>query len=441
MKTKMTWRRMWLPLAVMSVLVPSTMAGCGADSLSDATSGVCCTDFKVGADLSGADFGVDASLKGQFNVFAQATSDLAATATASLADIEIACRNIAMDLGAAQADQDAAQALTGTTRVDKWCTLAAAQIKADFGASGQLAAGIKVDFAPPVCEASVSAKADCQGKCSGSAKCDVKANPPKCEGGKLEVECKGECTAEGSASLSCEGSCSGTCEGSCSASGGVAVDCDGKCDGSCTVNGAAGTNATQADGMCKGKCSGTCTARVDAPKVACQGTCNGQCTGSCKGSATASVKCDGKCNAEYQPLKCKGGELKGGCNVEASCDANCNASVKAKAECRPPSLKVTADIKAGATADIQTRYNVAIESLEANLPTIVVAFKARGQAFVNGFKGSVEGGAKIVANPGSLGAKGAICFGSIVAAGATGIDNFTASFQAAGKVAGSAGIL
>ena len=438
MTTKITWRRALIPLAVLGVLVSSTMAGCGQDNpLTGATGALCCNDFKVGADLTGVDFGVDASIKGQFGVFAQSVSDLSATATATLSDIEIACRNIAIDLGAPPADQDAAQATTGTARLDKWCTLATAQIQADFGAQGQLAADVSVVFTPPVCEASISAKADCQGKCSGGAKCDLKANPPKCDGGKLEVECKGECKAEGSATVGCEGSCTGDCSGSCTASGGVAVDCKGKCDGTCNAGGSANGKGIQADGTCDGQCQGTCTANVGAPALKCSGTCNGQCTASCKGSATASVKCDGTCNADYQPLSCKGGELKGGCKVEASCEANCDASVKAKAECKPPSLTIGAAVKAGANADIQARYNVAIASLEANLPNIIVAVKARGATFVSSIDASASAGAKIGADPGKLNAKGAICLAPIVDAGVTAVNNFKASLQAASKVTGA----
>jgi hypothetical protein len=64
---------------------------CG-DDISNPAAGLCCTDFKVGADLTGVDFGVDASLKGQFAAFAQASGDLSGAASGALDDIAGACK-------------------------------------------------------------------------------------------------------------------------------------------------------------------------------------------------------------------------------------------------------------------------------------------------------------------------------------------------------------
>src|SRR4051794_33246104 len=101
--------RLKTALAIALTLgVPLVASGCKDNPLDD----VCCTDFKVGADLSGADFGVDADIKGQFSVLAQAGSDFSATATGMIDDVTNACRGIAQDLGAADADQTAADANT-----------------------------------------------------------------------------------------------------------------------------------------------------------------------------------------------------------------------------------------------------------------------------------------------------------------------------------------
>ena len=127
--------------------------------------------------------------------------------------------------------------------------------------------------------------------------------------------------------------------------------------------------------MCKGSCS------VTAPKASCSGSCKGSCSASCTGTAEASVKCDGTCSADYEPLKCTGGELKGGCSVEAKCDANCDASVQAKAECRPPQVSVTFS----GAADLQAAGKLQA-TLKANLGVIY------------GFKARLEGMGKIAAN-------------------------------------------
>src|SRR5207244_1681615 len=112
-----------------------------------------CSEFKPGADLSALDFGVDASIKGEFGVFAQASSDFSAAAAKSVADTTLACRNIAVGLGAAQADQAAADAKKGSDAAKAWCDLTAAQITASFGASGKFAAAgsITISSASPRC--------------------------------------------------------------------------------------------------------------------------------------------------------------------------------------------------------------------------------------------------------------------------------------------------
>ena len=61
----------------VALTLPVLTNGC-SDNPAEA---LCCKDFKVGAELTGADFGVDASIKGQFEVFAQAV--LAAAAARS----------------------------------------------------------------------------------------------------------------------------------------------------------------------------------------------------------------------------------------------------------------------------------------------------------------------------------------------------------------------
>lgn len=398
MDTRMKWRLALMPFALGALAVP--VAG-GCDTIEDAQGAVCCKEFEVGGTIT-ADVGGSA----ESVVAVQAVADFAGIAHAAIDDLTTACRNIAQDLDADKANAAAAeQTEDKTEKMNAWCTLAIdaiGTVKASAGAT------LKIVVVPPKCEASISAKADCQAKCSGSAECDIKANPPTCEGGSLEVACKGECTAKGSAALNCEGSCGGSCSGECTAMGGV--DCAGKCDGTCAA-GAAGSGP-QADGTCKGTCTGTC--RATAPMAQCTGSCKGTCSASCTGSAMASVKCDGECKADYEPLKCTGGELKGGCKVEAKCDANCDASVKAKASCSPPSVRV--DLTA--TGDIQAAGKLKA-TIEANF-SVVYAFKAR-----------LEGMGKVVAvisaNADVVADIKAACIVPVVAAIGTAVEDVAAS--------------
>jgi len=405
-----------------ALAIPLMTSGC--DEVTKAQEGLCCSDFKVGADLSGADFGVDASIAGQFKAFAQASSDLSAVASGSLNDVLVSCRNIALDLGASKEGVAAAEAKNGKAAVEAWCALAKGQITTQFGASGKLGGALKVEFTPPSCSASFEAKANCEASCTGSAKCDFKANPPTCTGGKLSVECSGSCSAEGGASVACTGECSAECKGTCRAKGGVSVACQGTCEGTCKADAAGGTNnGIQADGTCKGTCEGTCRMNAEAPAVKCDGVCEGTCTASCKAAADFKAKCDGKCDGEISAPKCEGGELSGGCTVNAECKGSCDASAKAKAECKPPAIAITTTASA---------------SLEANLPRLLLVLKARGQAFVTSIEAVGKIGVSLDA--GKLGAEGVACGVTIGAVIIEATGNMKAAVDASVSVMGSAGV-
>lgn len=404
--------------SVLGAAVPMMVAGAmllpgsGCDKIEEAQGAVCCNEFQVGGAIS-----ADIAGSAQAQVAVQAVADIAGVASVMVTDMTTACRNIAQDLDAPKADQDAAAAIEDPRESMKaWCSLAVAQI-GSFKGNAQLT----VKATGPQCEASISAKADCQGKCSVEGECDIKANPPTCEGGSLEVACKGECTAKAGATLKCEGSCTGECSGSCVAEGGV--ECAGKCDGTCEASAQGNGDGIQADGTCKGVCKGTC--EVTAPSASCSGTCKGECSASCTGSAEASVKCDGECSADYEPLKCTGGELKGGCSVDAECDASCDASLKAKAECKPPQVS----IEFSGSAD--AKLNKLKVTLEANLG-VVYGIKAKldviGQAAAS-LEGNISGFAEVKA----------ACLIPIGIAAAAAAENIAASGSATVQVVGSIG--
>jgi len=424
-------------VAFSALAISTLIAGCS--DIKDAQDAACCKEFEAGADMSGVDFGVDASIKGSFSAFASAASDLSAVGTGAVSDVTTACRNIALDLGADVNDSKVA-GKSGTAALNAWCDLAKAEISGNFGASGALGGSISVKFEAPKCTASLSAQANCQASCDVSAMCDIKANPPKCTGGTLTVECGGSCTASGSADVACTGSCSGKCSGSCKASGGVKVDCKGKCDGTCTAGASGGATekgtGIQADGRCDGQCDGTCTLDADAPKIECKGQCDGHCDAACKGSADLKVQCDGKCDVEATPLKCEGGKLEGGCSADASCQGSCNASASAKAECTPPSVSVVAEAKGSLNAEGKLQFETAIASLEANLPKILIVLQARGADFTASVKGAVDAGVTLTGS-GKLGAKGAVCGILIASTIGTASENFAAALSASGSVTGS----
>lgn len=399
--------------------------GVFASSLAMFTNGcsdLCCTDFQVGADLSNVDWEIEGEAGAQFAVLAQASADLSGAVSAALNDVTIACRNIAQDLGATNEELDGVDSKEANEKVKAACELAAGKVK------GQLGAGVtlKVDFQAPKCEASFKAKADCQAKCSGGAKCDVEAEPPKCEGGTMQFSCEGGCKGEVNAAIDCKGSCDVAVEGKCTYEGGV--DCQGKCDGTCSAKAGVG-DGIQGDGSCKGECKGTC--EVVAPKAECKGSFEGKCEGSCTATASAKVECSAGCQGKAEPLKCEGGTLKGGCKVEAKCDANCDASVSAKASCTPPSLNIKA------SGNVSANVDAVIATLKVNLPNIIVVWKARGQAFVD-LVGTVSGSASGAVS-GDLGVKGTACLIPIVDALASSVGGIEATLSASASIGGAAG--
>ena len=416
-------RRSGRTCALAAGLVLCLLPACDADN---PLAAVCCTEFKVGADLSTADFGLQGEVRGRFVAFAQASSDLAATASAALADVEMACRNIAIELGVPAPEIAAAAQRPERDRATELCQLAVAQIKAKVVARAQL----DVAYVPPVCEVSVQAQARCEGQCSATGTCDVKATPPECRGGRLEIVCRGDCTAKAGATLHCEGTCTGNCQGACTAQGGVR--CNGRCEGTCTAEG--GGEAFDAQGNCVGTCQGTCSATP--PGVRCEGSCSGQCDAACRAEANATVTCDGNCSGDFEPIRCEGGTLESKCDVDAKCKANCEASASARAECRPPAVTVTA------RAAVDPELGRYLQVLEDNIPPLLVLLKARGQTFVD-IAGEVAGAAGATGSAavsGELTARASACLLPIATTIGEAAANARVSVEASANVLGAVGV-
>ena len=431
-------------LAICAIAVPLLASACNSDNpLASAADALCCKQFVVGADLSTADFKLSGQLDGKFRAFAQAGSDLGALASASLTDVSVACESIARDVGASDTDIAKVDTMTGdpTAKLNAWCTLAAATIKASFSATGKFKAKATLDFQPPTCKASVSAQASCEAKCTVDGKCDASAML-ECEGGKLPtVDCTGKCEATAMVpEVSCSGTCSAQCTGGCTAAANATIDCEGKCDGACTVDGtAASGSGVQADGTCKGKCDGTCTA-TGGVMAKCDGTCSGTCKGTCEAtSGSAKFECNGSCTATAgTPPRCEG-SAKLDCKVDADCEGSCSASVKAKAECTPPKVAVVLSASADLDVDAKAQLNVALASLETNLPQLLVVVQARGASFTAGLEAAVSAGVSLTGDAPKFSAEAAICIPPVVAAVASASANFAATLKAAASVTASVG--
>ncbi|HEY0464298.1 MAG TPA: hypothetical protein VGC79_08825, partial [Polyangiaceae bacterium] len=115
------------------------------------------------------------------------------------------------------------------------------------------------------------------------------------------------------------------------------------------------------------------------------------------------------------------------CDVDADCKANCSASVKAKAECTPPRVAVVLDVKSELDANLKAQLNVALASLETNLPQLLVVMEARGASFTAGITSSFNAAGKLSGNLGSLSGEAVFCVPPIVSA----LTNATSDFKAA----------
>jgi hypothetical protein len=269
------------------------------------------------------------------------------------ADLKTACGGLAKDLGAPGEPKSGEEAC-------KLAVKAIGDAKAKLGAKARIA----VDVVPPHCEASMTAMADCAGKCDATVK-PGQANV-ECEPGKLAGTCGGAC--EGTCDMSASAKCDGTCQGSCDVA--IKGRCNGTCNGTC--------NGKDSHGACAGECDGKCDGNVEAK-------CGGKCGGTCKIHASAKCEgtCTGKCSVEMKEPKCRG-EVKPP-EMSAECKAKCSASVQTHAECSP--AKVAVKVEGATDAKLAEAYKVA---LEKNLPVVLKIAVGLGEASVK-MSGNVVG--------------------------------------------------
>lgn len=258
--------------------------------------------------------------------------------------------------------------------------------KIDAEVSANVTGGLKVQYQPPECKASISVAVQAQAQCEAKAGCDVQVQPGEvavtCEG-----QCSGTCDAECSGTATCaveapNVACSGSCEGSCQLTAAAACTgtchgtCSGKCDGNCSATDAQGNCTGHCDGKCDANCQGSCEVSGGA---SCSGTCQGKCVtssggakcdakaecrGECKGSCTGS--CTGKATPPSASADCK---------ASADCQASASAQGSASLECTPPSLNVGFQLNAQTTANA---------SAQATFVAHMAEIKARGAAIVQG---------------------------------------------------------
>lgn len=416
-----------------------TSSACGHTDPDCVIDGDACNAFQPGTDMSSADFGVDESVEGQLQAYAQSTGNLAVVAGAALTNVTAACRNIAIDLGddptgGTGTTTGGAHGKTGTDLMNFWCTEAAQNMRAVFVASND---DTTLSITPPICTASVQEQSRCQNNCNASGSCG--SSTPTCDGGTIDISCSGNCTGSAGSKIDCVGACSGQCGGACIGSVASPVDCNGKCDGTCAVK--SGTSeGLDADGTCHGTCTGTCS--LDANEtVNCDGLCNGQCDATCGGvsQAPGPIICSGNCSGASSPVSCMNGVLGGGCAADSDCRASCNAVAQAAEICTP----AVATLSSSSTFPPTAGFANLSATVAKNFPALLLVIQGQGVAMANIMQSEVHGADSLVSSDTTtpstngetlLGVAGVVCIADMVAANASSNLNFADALSAANKV-------
>jgi len=427
-----------LPWTILVAAVP-VMSSCALkNDLEEAASG--CDEFQAGGEAVGT-LKIDAKVK----AFAQASAELKQVGDGIKADVKLACINIAKDLGEADrwSDDDADSALSNSDKTGA-CDVAASRIDAILtSASADLGASFALEVSGGQCSIDAEAQASCEASCKTDVTCTEGTVEVRCPPAELSVQCEAECKAESvcqgrvDIETNCTGKCEAECAGTCSGEmrgkteGGCMGMCEGKCDGI----------KTPREGManCAGTCEGRCTQAH--PKAMCHGKCSSKCEGKCKGEckidATASVKCStgvsckGGCTGTVSQPKCETELTPPVCTGDTSCQSSCSARASAKVTCTPQTITLVFNLDAsGDLAKLKT-------TIEANLPTILLTFKTKGQLAQRALQKVAATGQAVVDASGKLGGKALACAGTAAQASIKASATMSVSVSASASVSSS----
>jgi hypothetical protein len=150
------------------------------------------------------------------------------------------------------------------------------------------------------CEGSCTAKAgatvDCEGKCDGT--CTVDGTAASGSGvqadGTCKGKCEGKCTASAGVMAMCEGTCEGKCDAKCEAQAGVKFTCDGTCDGDFEAPKCEGGKLEldcKVDADCKANCEASASAKAECkpPELAITAKVTGKVTADAQAQIDAGI--------------------------------------------------------------------------------------------------------------------------------------------------------
>lgn len=388
---------MKLGFTVAVFLALTGLAACGTNP---AATTVVCTDFRAGADMSEAHFGVGPAVERPYAALAQAVGDITVVANTMMRDVGASCERLAIELGSDPEDPSTV-GKSDLDRVKAWCDLAGARIDAVHARLEAAHFVLRADA--PRCAIDLGYVTDCQARCQLDPKC-VEAKPEdRCPTGDVQGLCPGVCTGtcagSETAPVACAGTCAGTCFGDCHRAGKDSDKNVETCTDGCT---------------CAGDCVGVCTdgcatgpegARCDAP---CLGTCSVPLVGRA-------------CGGNLTPPRCPGDD---------DCVKSCEAAGAARAACSGGSLAVSIDDAARSDADLSR----VVGALERNLPAIVFAARGRAQLLSDNANHLIDAAGHILAKSEDLGPKGASCGMLIGMTGSAADDNLRAALHGAKRV-------
>lgn len=394
--------------SALALVVASTLSCDAAKKAAQLQEAVCCTEFKVGADLQSLSYDItDQGALGAFRAFMQAASDFAGEAASMADEVSTVCSSLAQDLGA-PATAVPASVTDPSTRASMWCAAARAQI-AMVAPAGM----VMISVQEPGCSFSASAQAHCEAGCTSNVMCTAELGDitARCTPGKLtgrcDAMCSGSCTGSAEVAVSCQGTCSGSCEGTCM--------------GTCTDagDGAGGSSGT----ACRGTCSGMC-----------MGRCRGECQIAAQAQVMCEAQCSGGCSIAYKAPKCTV-ELKppsASCTGSAECHASCKASASVHAECHEGKIVITG---AGTVSP------AILATLKLHIPHLYTIAKARGKLLLDNLGALVQAGVTLTGKAPALSVKAGACVIPAAAAVSTANDVIRSAVEASKSVSAAVGLM
>jgi hypothetical protein len=150
------------------------------------------------------------------------------------------------------------------------------------------------------CTAEAGATVACDGTCEGTCTADAAGGTGKGiqADGSCQGQCEGKCTMKADAKVECMGTCEGSCDAKCEAQAGVKFTCDGKCTGDFEAPKCEGGKLEldcEVNAECKANCEASASAKAECkpPELAITADVTG----------TASVEAQAQIEAGIASLK------------------------------------------------------------------------------------------------------------------------------------------